>query len=587
MASSATLTTTHLPQLRSILKEWQAEQAPSIGFRPMVAPEIAKDVVVAFRTRPSLPNEAAEKFRAEDNSDDVEFCAGITVTSAEPGIFVAHVPGMKWTGPTLAHKIYSCDLGFGPDIENEEIYERTIKANDVLPLVLSGGIGCVLAYSQTGSGKTYSMLGIESCVARDLFDIAQAVGKKLLSKERGEAIDNEEAANVFEFSVTFLEILGRRVTDLLEPFTALDEAGYPVGTTDIAIREDKLGNVSPKVVSNVVRSSKELEDLIATSLSHRRTSSTLRNANSSRSHAILIIRTKNTLLPYAPEGQLILVDLAGSERYEDSKHHDKRRMDESRENNKTLMNLKDCVKAKAKMAQEDGFVHIPWRASKLTMLLKPIFDIESRQPSRTVIIAHVSPHIQDSVHSVNTLSYAAPFKTSPPKPRGPAPYDAKDPRTWDHLQTHAWFTMMFTKRASAAQQALQKVASKHGKKPNPAPPTIDVDIDKVCPPGMTANNFGVMYTNEFVERCLDSRPSDRILSPRAIDDLKNWSTEIISHLFYLFITAKTRTRTGIMKSRKVLETQETYGEIPEASRAIKRRTAEEFDQIQARLASDQ
>lgn len=45
-------------------------------------------------------------------------------------------------------------------------------------------------------------------------------------------------------------------------------------------------------------------------------------------------------------------------------------MDESRDNNKSLMNLKECVRAKAKMAQEDGFIHVPWRSNKLTMLLK-------------------------------------------------------------------------------------------------------------------------------------------------------------------------------------------------------------------------
>lgn len=66
--------------------------------------------------------------------------------------------------------------------------------------------------------------------------------------------------------------------------------------------------------------------------------------------------------------------LAGSERYEDSKGHDKKRMVESRENNNSLMHLKECVRAKAKMAQEDGFVHIPWRANKLTMLLKVIYS---------------------------------------------------------------------------------------------------------------------------------------------------------------------------------------------------------------------
>lgn len=82
---------------------------------------------------------------------------------------------------------------------------------------------------------------------------------------------------------------------------------------------------------------------ISYELAGRRTSATARNARSSRSHAVVTIRIKNQLLPYADEGELILVDLAGSERYEDSKLHDKQRMDESHENNKSLMNLKDCV----------------------------------------------------------------------------------------------------------------------------------------------------------------------------------------------------------------------------------------------------
>ena len=63
--------------------------------------------------------------------------------------------------------------------------------------------------------------------------------------------------------------------------------------------------------------------------------------------------------------------LAGSERHDDRKAHDKERMEESRENNKTLMNLKECVRAKAKTAVlEEGFVHIPFRATKLTLALK-------------------------------------------------------------------------------------------------------------------------------------------------------------------------------------------------------------------------
>ncbi|KAJ7233913.1 P-loop containing nucleoside triphosphate hydrolase protein [Mycena rebaudengoi] len=576
MASSATLTTTHLPRIRALLDEWSAKRPAPKGFSvPLVdiqqsSPSrgVSKEVIVAFRTRPSLPNEAGEKFHGDPDAEDaseapVEFCSGISVTSAEPGVFVAHVPGWKWSGPTLTHKTYEADLAFGPDVENEEVYQRTVAGSDMLSLVLSGGVGCVLAYGQTGSGKTYTMESVEHRIARDLFDKARVMGKRLLLAQGGEH-PASETGDIFEFNVTFLELLGKHASDLLESTTEVDALGNPI-RSEVSVREDKVGNVRPNLITTAVRSSAELEELINKALSHRRTSATARNATSSRSHAMLTITIKNTLLPYADEGQLILVDLAGSERYEDSKDHDKQRMEESRDNNKSLMNLKECVRAKAKMAAEDGFVHIPWRSNKLTMLLKPIFDIESRQPSRAVIIAHVSPHIQDTVHSTNTLSYAAPFMTAPPKPRGPAPYDAEDPRTWDHAQTIAWLTSEFTKRAEKSRVAEKKLEAKqaqlHGKKLEPLAPAspgelnLGVDIKKICPDGSTAKNLGVLFTPQFVQRCLEAQTGATLTQ----EDLKVTAVDIIGNLFYLILTAKTKKRNAVMKSRKKLVIDDTYG----------------------------
>ncbi|KAJ7895064.1 P-loop containing nucleoside triphosphate hydrolase protein [Mycena leptocephala] len=493
MASSATLTTTHLPQLRIILES---------GTRPVPRPQVflisgrrewSKEVIVAFRTRPPLPNE--KKFQSQDSpaTDIIEFCPGITAISAEPGVFVAHVPGMKWSGPTLVHKRYEADLGFGPDIENEEVYQRTVIAQDVLTLALSGGVACVLAYGQTGSGKTFTMESLEHRVARDLFDHARVIGERLLLAQ-GRAVDMLGAAGVFEISATFLELMGKRASDLLETAETFDAQGNPV-RAEVPIREDNgrrplplAGNVQPRLISTPVRSSTELEALIKTALSHRRTAATLRNAASSRSHAILTITTKNTLFPYANEGQLILMDLAGSERYEDSKDHDKQRMDE--------------------MASEDGFVHIPWRAHKLTMLLKPIFDVESRQPSKALVVAHVSPHIQDSVHSANTLSYAAPFMTNSPLP---------PPTTID---------------------------------PIPADLDLGVDVSAVCPPGATAANLGRLYTTEFVARCLAARTE--ALTEEKLTEV---ALDVVGTLFYMMVIAKNRTRKAIMESRtKVADT---------------------------------
>ncbi|KAJ7090915.1 P-loop containing nucleoside triphosphate hydrolase protein [Mycena belliarum] len=598
MASSSTLTSTHLPILRTILDEWHQKQPVPKSF-PVPLAELQsppskdklKDVIVAFRTRPPLANETADKFHADLYAKDavvdeagkifsLQFCAGITVASTEPGVFFAHIPGMKWSGPTLTHKPYEADLAFGPGVDNEEVYQRTVVVNDMLSLALSGGVGCILAYGQTGSGKTFTMESVEHRVARDLFDQARVMGKRLLLAQ-GADHPKADTGDIFEFSVTFLELLGKHASDLLELTEKVDENGNPV-RTEIPVREDKVGNVRPNLVASIVSSSEELEVLINKALSHRRTSATLRNATSSRSHAMLTITVKNTLLPYADEGQLILVDLAGSERHEDSKDHNKQRMDEARDNNKSLMNLKECVRAKAKMAAEDGFVHIPWRSNKLTMLLKPIFDIESRQPSRAVIIAHVSPHIQDTVHSTNTLSYAAPFKTAPPKPRGPAPYDAKDPRTWDHDKTVEWLTAQFTARAMKSRQAawnvMEKQAKLGGKRieplaaPKPGELDLGVDISKICPAGSTAKNLGVLYTPQFVQRCLEARNSPAL----TLDELNHTAVDIIGNLFYLILTAKTRKRNEIMKSRKKLTT-EVYGDAP---RMIKDYDEEEFLEAQ-------
>ncbi|KAF7981278.1 hypothetical protein HWV62_34179 [Athelia sp. TMB] len=352
---------------------------------------------------------------------------------------------MKWNGPTLAHKTYDADLAFGPNVSNDVVYERTVIANDMLNLVLSGGIGCVVAYGQTGSGKTYTM-----------FDTAKSVGKRLLDSE---GTNSSDGSSVFEFSVSFLELLGKRASDLVASHE-MDSDGEPI-RQEIVIRENKVGDVLPDLISTSVTSSEDLATLITTSPAHRRTSATLRNVASSRSHAVLTIRIKNTLLPHADDGQLILVDLAGSERYEDSHAHSKERMAESMENNKGLMNLKDCVSATAKMSAVDTFVHVPWRSNKLTMLLKPIFDVESCRPTRTVIIFHVSPHIQDAIHSTNTLSYASAFKAAPTRRKTQLPYDLNDPRTWDHEATLKWVQEKFQNSANEIRQTNHQDGLKH------------------------------------------------------------------------------------------------------------------------------
>lgn len=167
------------------------------------------------------------------------------------------------------------------------------------------------------------------------------------------------------------------------------------------------------------------------------------------------------------------------------------------------------------------------------------------------------------MHSVNTLSYAAPFKTAPPKPRGPAPFDAADPRTWDHAQTVSWLTDEFTKRARTRIAAAHKVnaqrAARLGKKLKPldpaAPVPLPVDVGALCPAGMTAKHYGAMYTTDFVQRCLEAARPDPEFTPHVV---KGIAAEVVGQLYYLILSAKTRKRRNIMKSRKVVDL-DTYG----------------------------
>lgn len=132
-----------------------------------------------------------------------------------------------------------------------------------------------------------------------------------------------------------------------------------------------------------------------------------------------------------------MVDLAGSERAADRKEHGTERLGESRLINQSLSALKDCVRARSTLSNTKGggaFLHVPYRSSKLTLALKPVFDLETRCQTKTVIIAHVSPHLADAAHSTNTLNYVQPFRV-PPIATATSPLD---PRTWSHEEFKQW-----------------------------------------------------------------------------------------------------------------------------------------------------
>lgn len=135
----------------------------------------------------------------------------------------------------------------------------------------------------------------------------------------------------------------------------------------------------------------------------RSTGSTGANEESSRSHAILQLVVKKAQEGKEGKeisrvvGKISFIDLAGSERGADTTDNDRQTRMEGAEINKSLLALKECIRA---LDNEQN--HIPFRGSKLTEVLRDSFVGDSR----TVMISCISPNAGSCEHTLNTLRYA-------------------------------------------------------------------------------------------------------------------------------------------------------------------------------------
>ncbi|WZY73570.1 hypothetical protein YC2023_005810 [Brassica napus] len=107
----------------------------------------------------------------------------------------------------------------------------------------------------------------------------------------------------------------------------------------------------------------ESPTLIERGSATRSTGTTRANEESSRSHA-----EGNQSKPPRLVGKLSFIDLAGSERGADTTDNDKQTRLEGAEINKSLLALKECIRA---LDNDQG--HIPFRGSKLTEVLRDSF----------------------------------------------------------------------------------------------------------------------------------------------------------------------------------------------------------------------
>ena len=269
------------------------------------------------------------------------------------------------------------DNTFNENETTEEIYDYTISP--MINLVLKKGIVTCFAYGQTGSGKTYTMKGIESLAIDSLFKEIKGTNKK------------------YEFFISFFEIYGGRLYDLLNNKNKLQVFDDSKGVTQIFGLQEFQADTP-----------EDMRLIIDKANSVRTTHNTVTNETSSRSHAIcnIIIKEKGS----KEFGKLSLVDLAGSERGTETQSNNRLRRAEGAEINKSLLALKECIRAlQARKTLGNGDIHVPFRASKLTHVLRDSF-VSKSDKSRIIMISCINPSYMSSNHTINTLRYSDRLK---------------------------------------------------------------------------------------------------------------------------------------------------------------------------------
>lgn len=353
------------------LQNMIAEHCKNIDYQPLsIINDSIQDrlITVCVRKRPLNKLELGKK------EIDV-----ITIPSKNQ--LIVHEPKIKVDlTKYLDNHLYKFDYTFNEKCTNKIVYQYT--AQPLIKTIFEGGFATCFAYGQTGSGKTFTMSGDtdKNSSNKGIYAMAATDVFRLVVSPQYKHLD-------LIVTCSFFEIYSKKVLDLLNH------------KSDLKILEDgkqqvQVIGLTEKVVSSVV----EVLNLIQRGNTARTSGQTSANENSSRSHAIFQIFLRQAKKVNVLYGKFSLIDLAGNERGADTLSSTKETRMEGGEINKSLLALKECIRALARKG-----AHLPFRLSKLTQVLRDSFIGRN---SKTCMIAMVSPGVSSCENTLNTLRYA-------------------------------------------------------------------------------------------------------------------------------------------------------------------------------------
>lgn len=336
-------------------------------------------VRVAVRLRPR---------NAEESVADADFADCVEL---QPELKRLKLRKNNWDADT-----YEFDEVLTEFASQKRVYE--VVARPVVESVLDGYNGTIMAYGQTGTGKTYTLgrLGEEDNAARGIMVRAM------------EDILADVSLETDTVSVSYLQLYMETIQDLLDP-----------ANDNITIVEDpKTGDVSLPGASLVdIRNQQSFVELLRLGEAHRFAANTKLNTESSRSHAILMVHVRRSIKgrdaalssengnhqhmvksikpPVVRKGKLVVVDLAGSERI-DKSGSEGHTLEEAKSINLSLSALGKCINALA-----ESSAHVPFRDSKLTRLLRDSFG----GTARTSLVITIGPSPRHRGETASTIMF--------------------------------------------------------------------------------------------------------------------------------------------------------------------------------------
>ncbi|KXN69779.1 P-loop containing nucleoside triphosphate hydrolase protein, partial [Conidiobolus coronatus NRRL 28638] len=263
------------------------------------------------------------------------------------------------------------------------------------------GYNCtILAYGQSGTGKTYTIQGNED-QNNNLDNPHRGLIPRCLEFLFNEISKLESSTLKYTVKANFIQIYNEQIYDLGNFNQPQSQSQTP---TALKLVEDRGGNMVVELVTDcIVDSPEKALEFFYKSTKNRIVSATKLNADSSRSHCVFTLTiTSHVLTPTGlaeTSSKFNLVDLAGSESQKKAPTSGLLR-EQAISINKSLSTLGTVINTLVN-TPKGRTAYIRYRDSKLTHLLKDSLGGNSL----TSIIGNISPCSSTVSETISTLRF--------------------------------------------------------------------------------------------------------------------------------------------------------------------------------------